>query len=131
MDPDLAEIEQNSSIWNPNITKTVSLYVTRPFRCIHLNCFNRLGLLAEVGTKLQKIHFFRQFKNQEGDIETIQMTPIFSCTFSALTVCNIHLGIWKYSQFIFMWFPLWSILVCKIPQVLGKSHSFGLLNVLF
>ena len=27
---------------------------------------------------------------QEGNMETRQMTPFFSSTFSALTVCNIH-----------------------------------------
>ena len=36
--------------------------VTRPFRCICVNCFNRLRYLAEVSTKLQKIPFFGQFK---------------------------------------------------------------------
>ena len=37
--------------------------VVRTFRCIYLNCFNRLRFLVEVSTKLQKIHFFGQFKN--------------------------------------------------------------------
>ena len=36
--------------------------VTRPFRCIYVNCFNRLRYLAEVSIKLQKIPFFGQFK---------------------------------------------------------------------
>ena len=30
-----------------------------------------------------------------GNMETRQMTPIFSSTFSALTACNIHFFIWK------------------------------------
>ena len=32
--------------------------VTRFFKCIHVNCLSRLGVLAEVSTKLQKIDFF-------------------------------------------------------------------------
>ena len=40
-------------------------WVTKPFRCICLNCFNRLR----------------------------QMTPFFSFTFSDLNVCNINLWI--------------------------------------
>ena len=54
---------------------------------------------------------------QEGNMETRQMTPFFSSSFSALTVCNIHFYIWKYSKFIFMW----SILVCKISQFWAKA----------
>ena len=64
---------------------------------------------------------------QEGNMGTIQMTPFFSSTFSDLTVCNIHFWIWKYSKFIFMWSPLWSILVFKIPQKLliqTANHIF-------
>ena len=38
----------------------------RTFRCIYVNCFNRLTLLAEVSTKLQKIHFFGQFKDHNS-----------------------------------------------------------------
>ena len=37
--------------------------------------------------------------------------------FWALTFCDIHFCIWKFSKFIFMWFLLWSILVCKIPEL--------------
>ena len=33
------------------------------FQSIYVNCFNRLKVLAEVLTKLQKMHFFGQFKN--------------------------------------------------------------------
>ena len=44
------------------------------------------------------------------------MTPFFSSTFWALTVCDIHFCIWKMSKFVFMGSPLWSILVCKIPE---------------
>ena len=51
--------------------------------------------------------------------------------FFTLTFCNIHFWIWKYSKFIFMWPPVWSILVCKIPQFLVKSYQFGQLLILF
>ena len=44
------------------------------------------------------------------------MTPFFSSTFWALTVCDIHFYVWKMSKFIFMRSPLWSTLVCKIPE---------------
>ena len=40
--------------------------VMRTFRCIYVNCFNRLRFLAEVSTKLQKMHFFGQFKNHNS-----------------------------------------------------------------
>ena len=41
--------------------------------------------------------FFGQFKdhNQEGNMETRQMTASFSSTFYALTVCKIHYYIEK------------------------------------
>ena len=58
---------------------------------------------------------------QEGNMENRQINPFFSSTVSALTVCNIHFCIWKYSKFIFMWSPLCSILVCKIPQFFGQK----------
>ena len=37
--------------------------VIKTFRSIYVNCFNILRFLAEVSTKLQKIHFFGQFKD--------------------------------------------------------------------
>ena len=49
------------------------------------------------------------------------MTQFFSSILSALTVCNIHFCIWKYSKFIFMWSPIWSILICKICQFWEKA----------
>ena len=60
------------------------------FRCIYVNCFNRLRFLTEVSTKLQKSYFFGQFKDHNS-----QVTPFFSSSFSALTDCNIHFCIWK------------------------------------
>ena len=44
------------------------------------------------------------------------MAPFFSSTFWALTVWDIHFCIWKLSKFILTGSPLWSILVCKIPE---------------
>ena len=38
----------------------------RTFRCIYVNCLNRLRFLAEVSTKLQKMHFFGQSKNHNS-----------------------------------------------------------------
>ena len=41
--------------------------VMRNFRCICVNCFNGLRFLADkVSTKLQKLHFFGQFKDHNS-----------------------------------------------------------------
>ena len=60
-----SETVSHSIINNTNFWKCV----TRPFRCIYVNCFNRLRFLAEVSTKLQKMHFFRQFKDHNSGRE--------------------------------------------------------------
>ena len=69
--------------------------VTRPFRCIYVNYFNKLRFFAEVSKKLQKCTFLDNLRTitQEGNKETRQMTPFFSSNFSDLTVCNIHFWI--------------------------------------
>ena len=109
--------------------------LTRPFRHIYVNCLNRHRFLAVVSTKLQNLHFFRQFKDHKLRKKTWKLDKwplfffffffFFSPLFSALDVCNIHFWIWKYSNFIFMWSTLWFILVCKTPQFLAKSYQFG------
>ena len=65
---DSAEIPQNTPTSNTHTSETVShsiinntnfwKCVTRPFRCIYVNCFIRLRFLAEFSTKLQKIQLF-------------------------------------------------------------------------
>ena len=40
--------------------------VMKTFRCIYVNGFNKLSFLAVVGTKLQKMHFFAQFKDHNS-----------------------------------------------------------------
>ena len=40
--------------------------VMRTSRCIYVNCFRRLTLLAEVSTKFQKMHFFGHFKDHNS-----------------------------------------------------------------
>ena len=47
------ETLSRSIINNTNFCKCV----TRPFRCMHVNCFNQLRHLPDVSTKLQKMHF--------------------------------------------------------------------------
>ena len=81
------ETVSHSIINNINFWKCI----TRPFRCIYVNCLNRLRFLAEVSTKLQKMHFLDNLKTitQEGSMETRQMTPFFSSTFSNLFVIFI------------------------------------------
>ena len=93
------------------------------FQMQYVNCFNKIRFLAEVSTKLQKMHFLYNLRTmtQEENMKTREMTSFFSCTFSALNICNTHFAIWKYSKFLFMRSPLWSILVCKIPQFWAKS----------
>ena len=49
--------------WTPIIHISFWKSITRTFRCIYVNCFSRLRFLAEVSTKLKKIHFLGQFKN--------------------------------------------------------------------
>ena len=41
----------------------------RTFICIYVNFFNRLRFVAEVSTKLQNMHFFGQFKDQNSGRE--------------------------------------------------------------
>ena len=67
---------------------------------------------------------------QEGNMETWQMTPFFIFTFFR-SVFNIHFWTWKCSNFIFIWSPLRSVLVSKIPQFLAKSYRSGQLITLF
>ena len=57
---------------------------------IYVNCFNRLRFLAEVSTKLQKMHFFGQFKDHNSGRKHGNQTndPIFSFTFFALLFQN-------------------------------------------
>ena len=60
------------------------------FRSIYINCFNRLRFLVEVSTKLQKMHFFGQFKDYNSGRKHGNQTnnAIFSFTFSALLFQN-------------------------------------------
>ena len=96
--------------------------VIRTFISIYVNCFNRLRFLAEVSTKLQKIHFMYNLRviSQEGSMKTRQMTPFLNLRFFE-AMSGIHFYISKWSKFIFMWSSLWSILVCKIPQFWAKA----------
>ena len=78
---------------------------------------------AKGSKKLQKMYFFGQFKDHNVRKKTWKLDKWlhFFIYFSALTVCGIHLFLWKWSKFMFMWSPLWSILVCKIPQFWAKA----------
>ena len=71
---------KNSSTSNTHTSEIVSRIkntnfwkcVTRPFRCMYVNCFNPLRFLPEVSTKLQKMHFLDNLRTitQEGSMET-------------------------------------------------------------
>ena len=66
--------------------------VMRNFRCIYVNCFNRRRFLAEISTKMSKMLFFGQFTDHHSGRKHGNYTydTIFSSTFSALIVRNIH-----------------------------------------
>ena len=91
--------------------------VIKTVRSIYVNFFNTLRFLAEFSTKLQKLHFLDNLRTitQERNTE-LDKWHHFLSNFAAITVCNIQFYIWKWSKFIFLWYHLWSILVCKIPQ---------------
>ena len=91
----------------------------RSFRWIEINCLNILCLLLRPAHICKKCTILGSLRTiiQEGKKENRQMTPFFSSTFWALTVCDIHFCIWKMSKFIFMGSPLWFILVCKLPEI--------------
>ena len=95
---------------------------------MYVSCFNILRFFAEFSTKLQKIQFFDHGNSgREHGIYTND--PIFSCTFSALPVCNV--SEFENTQNSFSNSLLWSILVCKIPQCFAKSYSLRQLIILF
>ena len=60
------------------------------FRSTYVSCFIRLRFLAEVSTKLQKMHFFGQFKDYNSERKHGNQTNdlIFLFTFSALLIQN-------------------------------------------
>ena len=66
--------------------------VMRPFRCIYINCFNRLRFLLR-SARCKKCTFLEnlQTTTQEGNMETRQRTSFFSSAFSNLTVTSIFL----------------------------------------
>ena len=70
---------------------------------ISSNSFNILRFFCWGHHKIEKMHFFWQFKyhNSGKENENYKNDPIFSSTFSALPACNIHFWIWKYLKFIF------------------------------
>ena len=64
---------------------------TENFHMKYVNCFKRLRFLAEVSTKLYKIHFSRQIigHNSERKLKNQTNDLIFSSTFSTLFVILI------------------------------------------
>ena len=96
--------------------------VIRTFRCVYVNCCNKIRFLSG-SVQNCKNTLFSTIKNQsqEGNMETRQMIRFFSSTLSPLTVCNIHFYIWKWCKFIFMWSPFglfWSIKYLNFGQKL-------------
>ena len=91
--------------------------VMRTFRCIYVNCCNRLGKIGKNAV------FCLRAITQEGNMETRQMTS-FLFTFSTQTVYNIYFG----NRIHFYVVPLWSILVCNIPQFWEKATNLDSLS---
>ena len=56
----VAQTPKNHIIFRISVIRT--LYA----RCIYVNYFSKLRFLAEVSTRLQKIHFFGQFKDHSS-----------------------------------------------------------------
>ena len=128
---------------NPSIYKTVShsiinntifwKCVTRPFRCIDENCFNRLRFLAKVSTKSQKMHFFRQFRTiiQEKNMKTRQMTPFFHLLF-LLQLFVTFISEFESTQNVFSCGPLFGpFLPVKYFNFWPKAPNLDNSNILF
>ena len=122
-------IVNNNIFWKP---------VTRPFRCIYVNCFNVLRFFCWGQHKIKKMHFFRQFKdhNSGKENENYNNDPIFSSTFSAPPACNIsacNISFLNFKilkiHFQFHYFgPFWSV---KYLNFFAKSYWFGQLIIRF
>ena len=105
--------------------------VMRISRRIYVSCFNRLRFLAEVSTKLQKIHFFEQFMDHNSGRKhgNLKNDPIFLSTFSALFVTFIFVFETSQNSFSFgLPFDLfWSVKYLNLGQKLpirATHHTF-------
>ena len=103
----------------------------RTLRCVYVYSFNRFKFLAEVSTKLQKMHIFRNLRTitQEKNMETTQMISFSSSTFSALFVTFIF--VFENSQNSFScgphFGPFWSTKYLNLRQklsILTAYHTF-------
>ena len=54
----------------------------KAFRSIFANCFNTLSFLAEVSTRLQKMHPFGQFKDHNSGRKHRNVWSILVCEIS-------------------------------------------------
>ena len=92
----------------------------------------RAKKVDEKNGKICIFFFFGQFKDHNSGRKHGNYTDsVFSSSFSTLTVCIIHFWIWKFSKFIFMCFPLWSIQACNMPQFFAKNYRIGQFIILF
>ena len=105
--------------------------VMKPFRCIYVNCFNKLRFLLR-SARCKKCTFYEnlQTTTQKGNIETRQRTSFFFICFFQSN-CNIHFFIWKWSKSILLWPLLCSILVCKIHQFWPKATNSDSPSIFF
>ena len=106
--------------------------LTRPFRCIYVNCFNILNFFCWGQYKIEKMHLFDNLRiiTQEGNMKTTQITPFFHLLF-LLYLLVTFISEFENTYNSFSNLLLRSTLVCKIPQFFAKSYWFGQLIILF
>ena len=89
----------------------------RTFRCIYVNCFNRLRCLVAISTKLQRKHFFGQFKvhNSGRKKRKLYNWPHF---------LNLFFPLWLFVTFIFVFENSQNSFSCGPPFGLFWSVKF-------
>ena len=108
----------------------------RPFRYINVNCFNILRFFVEVSSKLQRMHFFRQFKDHNSGTEHGNYTndPVFFIYFfcstclsrSVLNLKILKIHFHRDHIFHFSFGPFWSLKYLIFSKLLIRAahHSF-------
>ena len=106
-------------IWHI-ISERLQLKISDP--CMQI-ALTHLGFWMRSAQNCRKSTFLDNLRTitQEWSMETRKMTPFFIYFFCS--VCNIHFYNWKWSKFIFLWSPLWSIQIFKMPQFWAKATN--------
>ena len=105
----------------------------RTFRCIYVNCFQRLRCLAEASTNCKKCPFLDNLRTitQKGNMETRQMTPLFFDLPFPLYLFVTYIFVFENSQNSFscgpLFGPFWSVKYLNFEQKLpirSAHHIF-------